>query len=133
MSLRRGGRPERPRFDTMDTTLLTEMLRPALGLVLGGSIGLGFGVLQSAAQRRSRRRQEDGRLRTGWMLVPGSMSRVAYLLVALVLVQVISPGMFAAGGQWWVSAGVAGSYSALLAWQLYRRRASPLPATADSP
>ena len=105
-------------------TYLADLVRPLLSLVLGGTIGLGFGLLQTAAQRRYRRRQESGGLKTGWTLVPGSMSRVAYLLIALVIVQVVSPAMFAGGGSWWVSAGVAIGYSALLGRQLYRRRAA---------
>ncbi len=108
-------------------TQLADILRPVLGFVLGGSIGLGFGLLQAAAQRRHRRRQESGRLKTGWVLVPGSMGRVAYLLIALVLVQVVSPAMFSGGEQWWVSAGVALGYGALLASQVYRRRAENNP------
>ena len=47
---------------------------------------------------------------------------MAYLLVALALVQVISPALFAGGSQWWVSAGVAGGYGALLVRQLRQRR-----------
>jgi hypothetical protein len=110
-------------------TQLADLLRPLLGLILGGTIGLGFGLMQTAAQRRYHRRQEGGQLKTGWALVPGSMSRVAYLLIALVLVQVISPAMFAGSGAWWVSAGVAIGYSALLGWQLYRRRTALQPAS----
>lgn len=106
---------------------LADILRPLLGLVLGGTIGLGFALMQTAAQRRHRRRQKSGGLKTGWTLVPGSMTRVAYLLVALVVVQVISPAMFAGSGSWWVSAGVAVGYSALLGWQLHRRRAATRP------
>ncbi len=53
--------------------------------------------------------------------MPGSMRRVAYLLIVLALVQIISPALFAGGSQWWVSAGVAGGYGGLLLWQLRQR------------
>ena len=108
-------------------TQFVDVLRPVLGLVLGCSIGLGFGLLQAVAQRRHRRRQAHGRLKTGWVLVPGSMGRVAYLLIALVLVQVVSPALFSVGEQWWVSAGVALGYGALLGRQVYRRRTENSP------
>ena len=116
----------------MDITLLAAVLRPLTGFALGGIIGLGFGLLQNAAQRRYRRRQDNGRLKTGWVLVPGSMSRVASLLIALVVAQAISPSLFTGGVQWWVSAGVAVSYSILLGWQLYHRRAPGPVSTASS-
>ncbi len=56
--------------------------------------------------------------------MPGSMRRVAYLLVALALVQVACPLLFAANCQWWVSAGVAAGYGIVLYGQLRRRLAN---------
>jgi len=106
---------------------LTEIARAMLGLLLGGTIGLGFGLLQDAAHRRLTQRQESGRLHSGWAVMPGSMRRVAYLLVALVAVQIISPALFTDGIQWWVSGGVAGGYGALLFVQLLRERAARGP------
>ena len=112
----------------METSLLAEILRPTLGIVLGGTIGLGFGLLQATAQRRYRKRQENGRLTTGWTLVPGSMSRIAFLLMALALVQVISPALFTGAIQWWVSAGVVAGYGFLLFVQLRRHLTAAAPA-----
>ena len=104
------------------TTSLIDILRSLLGLTLGGTIGLGFGLIQDAAHRRLVKRQDSGRLNNGWAVMPGSMRRVAYLLVALVAVQIASPALFADGTQWWVSAGVAGGYGAMLFWELRRER-----------
>jgi hypothetical protein len=105
-------------------THLTDILRALLGLLLGGTIGLGFGLIQDAAHRRLAKRQENGRLNSGWAVMPGSMTRVGYLLIALVAVQFVSPALFTDGIQWWVSAGVAGGYGVRLFWQLRRERAT---------
>lgn len=110
----------------MATTLI-EIVRSLAGLILGATIGLGFGLIQDAAHRRLTQRQESGRLPSGWAVMPGSMRRVAYLLVALVAVQVISPALFTGGIQWWVSGGVAAGYGALLFVQLLRERAARGP------
>jgi hypothetical protein len=53
--------------------------------------------------------------------MPGSMRRVAYLLVALAGVQVICPLLFTNGTQWWVSGGVVAGYGLVLAQELRRR------------
>jgi hypothetical protein len=110
-------------------THLIDILRSLLGLILGGTIGLGFGLIQAAAHRRHERLHEGGGLQSGWAVMPGSMRRVAYLLIVLALVQIISPALFAGGSQWWVSAGVAGGYGGLLFWQLRQRRVSTVPAS----
>ena len=111
-------------------THLIDILRSLLGLILGGTIGLGFGLIQAAAHRRHEKLQSSGEFKSGWAVMPGSMRRVAYLVVALALVQIISPALFAGGSQWWVSAGVAGGYGGLLFWQLLQRRMSTVPASA---
>jgi len=107
----------------METHLL-ETLRSILGLLLGGTIGLGFGLLQNAAHRRNEKLQDRGQLASGWAIMPGSMRRVAYLLVALAVVQLVSPVLFAGAGAWWVSAGVVVGYGAVLFRQLQQRRAA---------
>ena len=107
----------------MDTNL-TDTLRSAASLIVGGAIGLGFGLIQGVAHRRYTKRQEDGKLTSGWAVMPGSMSRVAFLLIALVLVQIPGSALFAGTAQWWVSAGVVGGYGALLFWQLRQRMMS---------
>jgi len=106
-------------------THLIDILPSLLGLILGGTIGLGFGLIQAAAHRRHEKLQANGEFKSGWAVMPGSMRRVAYLLVVLALVQIISPALFAGGSQWWVSAGVVVGYGALLFQQLRRRWAAP--------
>jgi len=100
---------------------LTYILRSLAGLVAGGLIGFGFGMVQDLALRRNERLQQAGALRTGWAVMPGSMRRVAYLMLALVLVQIFCPLLFANGTQWWVSAGVVLGYGTMLFRQLYAR------------
>lgn len=108
-------------------THLIDLGRSLLGLILGGAIGLGFGLIQNAAHHRNEKRQENGQLASGWAVMPGSMRRVAYLLIALVLVQTIGPALFADATQWWISAGVVGGYGALLFWQLRQRLIAKSP------
>jgi hypothetical protein len=106
--------------------MITEMvtwLRPLAGIIAGGAIGWGFGLLQEVARRRYERRQQSGNLHTGWAVVPGSMSRIAYLLMALVLVQALCPLLFTNGAQWAVSAGVALGYG-LAVFSRVRHRAA---------
>ncbi len=94
-----------------------EIARDLVGLATGGFIGFAFGLLQQAALRRHEERERAGQLKSGWSLMPGSGTRVAYLLVALALVQLICPLLFVDGGQWLVSAGVMFGYG----WTLFRR------------
>jgi len=92
------------------------------GLVAGAVIGYAFGLLQQAALRRNELRQQDGRLKNGWSLMPGSGGRVALLLITLALIQFICPLLFRDGTQWWVSGGVIAGYGWTLVQQLRRRR-----------
>jgi hypothetical protein len=50
------------------------------------------------------------------------MGRVAYLLVALLAVQILCPLLFSDGVQWWVSSGVLAGYGTMLYRQLWLRR-----------
>jgi hypothetical protein len=95
-----------------------EIIYSLTGLVAGGGIGLAFGLIQNTALRRNASRQKDGRLNTGWAVMPGSMRRVSYLVLALVLIQVVCPFIFANGLQWWLSAGVVLGYGVALISQL---------------
>ena len=99
----------------------TEILRTAVGLGAGAVIGYAFGLLQNAALRRNEKLAQTGELKSGWNLMPGSGVRVAYLLIALVLVQVICPLIFVGGTQWVVSAGLIFGYGWMLAVQMRQR------------
>ncbi len=94
----------------MTTTLLT-----IAGFIVGGLIGLAFGAIQNFALHRNEKRQTEGHLKSGWMVMPGSMTRVAFLMAALVLVQIGMPMLFDGLSQWMVSAGVVLGYG----WMLY--------------
>ena len=93
-----------------------------MGLVAGGGIGYFFGRIQEMAQRRNQMREDTGKYKSGWVTMPSSMGRVAYLIMALVLVQIICPLMFTNGTQWSVSGGVALGYGYVLFTQLMRKR-----------
>jgi hypothetical protein len=99
-----------------------DILRSLAGLVAGGLIGVGFGLIQKLALHRNQRRQQAGDLNSGWAVMPGSMRRVAGLLVALVVVQIFCPLLFTDGVQWWVSGGIVAGYGAMLFRQLRLRR-----------
>ena len=105
----------------MDVQFLV-ILRAAVALVAGGVIGLAFGTLQQAALRRNEERERAGKLKSGWSLMPGAGARVAYLLIALVVVQFVCPMLFAGTTQWWVSGGLVLGYGYTLVQQLRRRR-----------
>jgi hypothetical protein len=97
------------------------LLTEAASLIAGTVIGLAFGYVQEAAWRRHQRQQREGDFRSGWAVMPSSMRRVAYFLVAMVLVQVICPMLFKDGCQWWVSGGVVLGYGVMLFRQLQER------------
>lgn len=98
------------------------MLGEIAALAVGGVIGVGFGMLQNAARRKNEQREAKGELKSGWSLMPGSGTRVAYLLLTLVLIQIVCPMLFKnANTQWWVSGGVAVGYGTMLFVQLRQR------------
>jgi hypothetical protein len=92
----------------------------------GSAIGYCFGLVQNSALRRNERRQQSGEFNTGWAVMPGSMSRVAYLLIVLVAIQIFCPLLFKDGTQWWVSAGVGLGYGYVLFRRLVQRRTGHL-------
>jgi len=98
--------------------VLIDTLRYAAGAIAGIAIGLGFGTVQKLALRRNQLRQESGELRTGWAVMPGSMRRIAALLVALLVIQIFCPMLFMDGVQWWVSGWLLAGYGAMLLRQL---------------
>jgi hypothetical protein len=108
----------------METSIVSYLLPPT-ALLAGGMIGLAFGYIQDAARRRHERLQQQGKYKSVLAGTPGSFRRVAYLLVALALVQFICPMLFAPGGisQWCVSLGVVAGYGWTLFRQMRLRRA----------
>ncbi len=100
---------------------IMSIFRPVAALIAGTAIGFVFGTIQNLALRRNERRQAGGSLNTGWAVMPGSMRRVAYLLIALVLVQLICPLLFQDNSQWWVSGGVCLGYASVLLRRLLQR------------
>jgi amino acid transporter len=94
---------------------MTNTLLTIAGFIVGGLIGLAFGAIQNFALRRNEKRHKEGHLKSGWMVMPGSMTRVAFLMIALVLVQIGMPMLFEGLSQWMVSAGVVLGYG----WMLY--------------
>jgi hypothetical protein len=82
----------------------------------GAAIGWGFGLVQQFAAKRLADRQATGKMNSAWSLMPGSMTRVAFLLVALAIVQVFCPMFFTGNAQWAVSVGVVFGYG----WTLYQ-------------
>jgi hypothetical protein len=101
-----------------------ELIRFLSSFAVGSGIGCAFGILQDRAIRQNEKRQVSGDLKSGLKVMPGSMGRVAYLLVALVLVQIVCPLFFEGDSQWWVSGGVVVGYGWILYRRLSRRRAS---------
>jgi len=97
-----------------------------MAVVAGGAIGYCFGIIQNLALRRNERRQQTGELNTGWAVMPGSMTRVAYLLIVLVAIQILCPLLFKDGTQWWVSGGVVLGYGYVLFRRLVQRRTGQL-------
>lgn len=97
---------------------ITNMLASIIAVLVGGIIGAGFGVVQNAARRRNEEKQRKGELNSGWSVMPGSGTRVAYFLVALLLIQWICPLLFREGTQWWVTGGVGIGYGVMLVFQL---------------
>jgi hypothetical protein len=104
-----------------------EMIRAVAGLIAGGLIGLGFGWMQGVALAHNRKRQQSGQLNSAWAVMPGSLRRVALLLVVLALVQVLCPLLFVHGSQWWVSAGVVGGYGGFLLRRLRQQSSRRTP------
>jgi len=98
------------------------VLRLILALLVGGAIGYGFGLVQLRALRRYEKMQIAGKLKHYVGVMPGSMRRVAFLLLVLLIVQVLCPVFFADGTQWWVSGGVMLGYGCHMFQQLQAKR-----------
>jgi hypothetical protein len=102
---------------------LADLFRSLVALAVGFLIGYAFGVLHDLAPKLNEKRQQTGELNNGWAGMPGSMRRVAHLLLSLILVQIFCPLLFEDGSQWCVSAGVVFAYGWFLLRRLSGRRA----------
>jgi hypothetical protein len=98
-------------------------LRLILALSLGALLGYGFGLVQLRALRRYEKRQAAGKLKYQIGMIPGSLTRVAMLLIVLALIQVPCQMLFSDGSTpWWVSGGVVLGYAYLIRQHLQERR-----------
>lgn len=95
---------------------LTELV-PAAAFLTGGIIGYLFGAIQNIALLRNKKLRESGKLKTGWLIMPGSFSRIATLMVLLVIVQIGLPVLFRGNIEWIVSAGLILGYG----WTMVKR------------
>lgn len=85
-----------------------------LGLILGAVIGGTFAWLQMRALRRNEELEKQGEVPGRLRRTPGAMGRVAYLLMALVAVQVFFPQ----ASLWWLSGGLVLAYGIPFIWRL---------------
>ena len=85
-----------------------------LGLLLGTIIGGSFAWLQMLALRRNEMLERREHIPTLLRQIPGSASRCAFLLMALVLAQ----ALFQTASVAWMAAGVAVAYAIPFAWRL---------------
>ena len=84
------------------------------GVAVGISLGGVLAWLQLQALRRNELLEKRQELPTLLKQLPGSGGRVAFLLIALVLVQVLVPNV----NKWWLSGSLAVSYGAPFLWRL---------------
>ena len=89
------------------------------GIVAGILIGGSFAWLQLQALRRNELLAKNQQLPTFLKRLPGSGARVAYLLLALVLVQILLPGV----DLWWLSGSLIVSSSVPILLRLKQRAA----------
>lgn len=104
---------------------ILDAVSPLIGLIAGFAIGTGFGWLQQAAKRRNEAQAASGN-KSLWRIMPGTGARVAFLLLALALIQIVCPLLFVNGTQWWVTGGLVGGYGLMLYRQLRERMAQSL-------
>ena len=99
-----------------------QLVAIVLATFAGLLVGLAFGLIQQNASLRYQKKQLEGTYKSNWGVVPGSFSRIGYLLIALILVQVVCPILFESISQWFVSGGLALGYGYVQFRQLMRRR-----------
>jgi len=103
-----------------------QVVKIVLALAAGGCIGVGFGLTQQAAYRRYQKQQVIGKFNSGWAAMPGSMKRIANLLIALALIQLVCPMLFNDSTQWWVSGGLVAGYAVMLFRSMRERQSGML-------
>jgi hypothetical protein len=81
-----------------------------LGFIVGAMIGLTFAWMQIQALRRNEMIEQQ-QVVSGWMKqIPGAGGRVAFLLMAFVLAQVVMQLLFHQANLPWMTAGVVLAY-----------------------
>jgi hypothetical protein len=104
----------------MNDSLIQALITIA-ALAVGGAIGFWFGTIQNAALKKNKEKYESGKLQSGFGVMPGSMSRIAALLIILVIIQVAIPAFFKGNIQWILSAGIVLGYGWTFVKQLRNR------------
>jgi len=92
-------------------------------IAVGTFVGAFFGTMQSLAFSKNKKRHDVGTLPTGWLVMPGSMGRVAVLLIILVAIQIGLPFLFKGNIEWLVSIGVILGYGGILLREMRHRSA----------
>lgn len=92
-------------------------LIPFAAIIIGAGIGYLFGAIQNSALLKNKKLNENGKLKSGWFVMPGSFSRIAILLIVLALIQAGLPVFFQGNIQWLVSAGLVLGYG----WTMVKR------------
>jgi hypothetical protein len=87
-----------------------------LGLLVGMVIGAGYAWLQLLALRRNELLQQQEKPRGVIAMLPGSMARVALLLLVLVLIQVLDQKQMI--NRIWLVIGLVVAYSVPFFWRL---------------
>jgi len=85
-----------------------------LGLILGVAIGGTFAWLQLLALRRNELLEQRQELRGLLRQLPGTGGRIAFLLIALVLVQILFPTV----DKWWLTGGLVVAYGIPFFWRI---------------
>lgn len=100
----------------MNNPLLNGLI-PVAALLIGAFLGFLFGAIQNSALIRNKKRNAEGKLKSPFHVMPGSFSRIAVLLVVLVVVQAGMPMFFKGNIQWLVSVGLILGYG----WTMLKR------------
>ena len=85
-----------------------------LGIILGMVIGAAFAWLQLLAAQRREMLEKQQQVPTLLRQLPGSGARVAFLLMALILVQIFVPD----ANKWWLSGSLVVCSGVPALWRL---------------